>query len=222
MLVEGWPDDVHECLLALRTHLPDGVGIQVLDLGDVDGAGHVADDLADERFEVFHVAAAAGWAAARTALLRADPAELHVWWELSTIAEGDPLTPLLAAFADPTVVGAGWRGGILDDEWREVRDAGPGQVDVLLGYLFAMRRDAALRAGGPHRKARYYRNADIEFSLALRAATGGRLVVPTPELPLRQVRHHGYHDVDPAYRDRESRRTWLRLRDRYRPLFDSA
>lgn len=188
----------------------------MLDLGDVDGAGAVVEEFAGPRLEVWHVAQPAGWAAARTALLRADTATVHVWCELSTIFEGDALTPLLDAFDDPSVVGAGWRGGTFDAEWHEVSDAGPGEVDVLLGYLFAMRRSVALAAGGPHRKARYYRNADLEFSLALRAASGGRLVVPAADLPVRQGRHHGYHDTDSAYRDRESRRTWLRMRDRYR------
>ncbi|HET7407168.1 MAG TPA: glycosyltransferase [Mycobacteriales bacterium] len=217
MLVEGWPDDVRACLDALLRHTSDDVVVQVLDLGDVDGAGAAVEEFAGPRVQAWHVAGAAGWAAARAALLRADTAAVHVWCEVSTVFEGDALGPLLAAFDDPGVVGAGWRGGVFDAEWHEVADAGPGEVDVLLGYLFAMRRSAALATGGPHRKARYYRNADLEFSLALRAASGGRLVVPDLELPVRQGRHHGYHDTDPAYRDRESRRTWLRMRDRYRP-----
>lgn len=217
MVVEGWPDDVRTCLAALLRHTADDVGVQVLDLGDVDGAGAVAEEFAGPRVEVWHVAGGAGWAAARGALLRADSATVHVWCEVSTVLDGAALDPLLAAFDDPDVVGAGWRGGVFDAEWHEVADAGPGEVDVLLGYLFAMRRSAALAAGGPHRKARYYRNADLEFSLALRAATGGRLVVPDRDLPVHQGHHHGYHDTDPAYRDRESRRTWLRMRDRYRP-----
>ena len=198
-------------------HTADDVIVQALDLGDVDGAGRAVRDFATPRLELWHLAAPAGWAAARTALLKADTAEVHVWCDVSTRFDGDALGPLLQALDDSSVVGAGWRGAVMDDDWREVLDAGPGDVDALLGYLFAMRRSAALAAGGPHRKARYYRNADLEFSFALRAATGGRLVVPDGDLPVHQERHHGYHDVDPAYRDRESRRTWLRMRDRYRP-----
>src|SRR4029079_12466059 len=125
-----------------------------------------------------------GWAQARIALLRADVAAVHVWCDLSTVFTGDGVEPLLATIGDDRdVVGAGWRGADVatDDEWRSVRDAGPGDVDVLLGYLFAMRRDIAVVAGGPHPKARFYRNADLEFSLALRAAARdagkpGRLV----------------------------------------------
>jgi hypothetical protein len=124
-------------------------------------------------------------------------------------------------------VGAGWRGVDVDlaDEWRSFAGAGPGDVDAVLGYLFAMRRETALAAGGPHPKARFYRNADMEFSLALReaaraAGSAGRLVVPPGELPCRQDRHRGYHETDPAYRDTESARTYSRLLQRFRGRTD--
>jgi hypothetical protein len=32
--------------------------------------------------------------------------------------------------------------------------------------------------------------------------------VPDRSLPVRQARHRGYHDSDPEYRDRESRRNY--------------
>jgi hypothetical protein len=67
----------------------------------------------------------------------------------------------------------------------------------------------------PHPKAKFYRNADLEWSLALRAA-GGCLVVPTAELPVRQDRHRGYYDSDPAYRDKESRKTYDRILQAFR------
>ena len=36
------------------------------------------------------------------------------------------------------------------------------------------------------------------------------------DLPVRQDRHRGYHDSDPAYRDKESRRTYDRFLQRFR------
>jgi hypothetical protein len=153
--------------------------------------------------------------------LRADTARIHVWCDLSTVLTGDGLSPLLDAVDESEdVVGAGWRGVHVDtdDEWRSVVDAPAGDVDAVLGYFFAMRRAAALAAGGPHPKARFYRNADIEFSFALREAAGpdARLVVPPGELPIRQDRHRGYHDSDPDYRDKESAKTYTRFLARYR------
>jgi hypothetical protein len=227
LVVDGWPGDVRTCVEALLAHTDDDVVVQVVDLANVDGAGDVVHDLAESagvRVQAWHVAAGAGWSDARNALLRADTARIHVWCDLSTVFTADALTPLLDAIdAEDDVVAAGWRGVNvdLDDDWRSFRPAGPGDVDALLGYLFAMRRAAALAAGGVHPKARFYRNADMEFSFAVREAAqteggGGRLVVPLAELPARQDRHRGYHDSDPAYRDKESARTYQRFLQRYR------
>jgi len=224
VVVDGWPDDTRTCLDALLAHTADDIVVQVLDLGNVDTAGDVVHEFTGPRVEAWHVAGPAGWAPARTALLRADTARVHVWCELSTVFTGDALTPLLDAIdADDLVVGAGWKGVDVDvdDEWRSFTPAGPGEVDALLGYLFAMRRSAAVSAGGPHPKARFYRNADMEFSFALRDANpGGRLVVPVADLPCRQDRHRGYHDSDPEYRDKESAKTYQRFLQRFRGRTD--
>jgi len=219
LLVEGWPDDLRRCVAALLRHAPADVVVLALDIGNADGAGDALHEVAREhpgRVEEWHVAGPAGWGAARGALLRLDPAGVHVMVETSTIFAGDAITPVLAALDDPSVVAAGWRGANVnrDDAWRSLVDGGAGEVDALLGYLFAVRRSAALAAGGPHPKARIYRNADIELSLALRAA-GGRLVA-LPDLPVTQERHRGYHDGDPTVRDRESKRTYDRLLQRFR------
>jgi hypothetical protein len=40
--------------------------------------------------------------------------------------------------------------------------------------------------------------------------------VPTAELPVRQDRHRGYYDSDPAYRDKESRKTYDRILQAFR------
>ena len=220
LVVDGWPDDVRTCVGALLAHTGDDVVVQAVDLGNVAGAGDALHEFAGDRLEEWHVTGPAGWADARAALLRADTATVHVWCDLSTVFTGDALSPLLDAIdAAPDVVAAGWRGVNVDvaDEWRSFVPAGPGEVDAILGYLFAMRRAAALAAGGPHPKARFYRNADMEFSFALReAAPAARLVVPLADLPCRQDRHRGYHDSDPDSRDKESLKTYNRFLARFR------
>lgn len=223
LLVEGWPEDLRTCVDALLAHAPDDARLVLLDLGDVDGAGAAVHEYATahpDRVVAFHVAADArrtGWAAARTALLRNDSATYHAVMDVSSVLEGDAFGPLLAALdADPGVVAAGWRGADVDlaDNWRSVVDAGPGEVDVLLSYLMVVRRSAAI-ATPPDPAAAFYRNADLEWSLLLREA-GGRLVVPDRGLPVRQDRHRGYHDSDPAYREKQSRKTYDRLLRRFR------
>jgi hypothetical protein len=212
LLVEGWPDDVRTCVGALLAHAPDDVRIVLLENGATD-AGAVVHELAGDRVAELHVERAAGWAQARQALVRWDTATVHVQMDLSTVLEGDGISPLLEALDDPSVAAAGWRGVRVVDGWREFEDAGPGEVEALLGYLVAVRRSAALQVPLPA-KARFYRNADMEWSFLLRDAGLGRLVAV--DLPVRQDRHRGYHDSDPAYRDKESRKTYDRFLQRFR------
>jgi hypothetical protein len=222
LLVDGWPEDVRTCIDALVTCTPDDVVIVALDLGNVDGAGLELHRLAQAhptRVIDLHVAATmaqAGWSPAATAAIRACAPELVAVMDVSTVLDGDAITPLLDLLDDDSVTAAGWRGVDVDlaDSWRSFVDAGPGDVDALLGYLMVVRRAAAL-ASPPHPKARFYRNADMEWCLAMREA-GGRLVAGPASLPAHQERHRGYHDSDPEYRDRESRRTYDRLLQRFR------
>jgi hypothetical protein len=216
LLVDGWPDDVRTCVGALVQHAPDDVVVVLLENGGT-GAGDVVHALAQEhpgRVEELHVERPAGWGQARQALLRADVARVHVLMDISTVLEGDALTPLLDALEEDGVAGAGWKGADVEDGWTSFADAGPGEVEALLGYLFAVRRRAALQV--PSSKARFYRNADLEWSYLLREQGVGRLVVPDADLPVRQDRHRGYHDSDPAVRERESKRTYDRFLQRFR------
>jgi len=217
ILVEGWPEDLRTCVEALLAHTADHVRIVLLENGPTDAGAAVHELAASPRVEELHLDRAAGWAEARQALLRYDVAPVHVLLDPSTVLEGDAMTPLLAAFDDPGVAGAGWRGVNVADGWTEFVDAGPGEVEALLGYLFAVRRSAAAQVPLPA-KARFYRNADMEWSFLLREAGVGRLVAL--DLPVRQDRHRGYHDSDPEYRDRESRRTYDRFLQRFRDRED--
>lgn len=213
LLVEGWPDDVRTCVEALLSHAPDDVVVVLLENGSTDAGAVVHELAASERVEELHVEQPAGWGEARQALVRHDVASVHVLMDVSTVLEGDAISPLLAALDDPGIVAAGWRGVNVVDGWTEFVDAGPGEVEALLGYLVAVRRSAALAVPLPA-KARFYRNADMEWSFLLRDAGLGRLLAM--ELPVRQDRHRGYHDSDPAYRDKESKRTYDRLLQRFR------
>jgi hypothetical protein len=211
LIVEGFHNDVRTCISALLQHAP-GVMITGLDVGNSDGAGDALHELATAqpgRIEEWHVPAGAGWGEARAALLRAEQAPVHVIMDTATVLTGDALSPLLAAVAQDGVVAAGLRGADPDADLRGFHDAGPGPVRALLGYLLAVRTDAARRAGGFPAWARFYRNADLEFSLRL--GREGALLVPEAALPIRLGRHRGYHDSDPGYRDRESRRNYRRV-----------
>ena len=222
LLVDGWPEDLSRCVDALVEFAPADTLIWLLDLGDVDGVGRLCHELAvahPQRVIDLHCAQTleqAGWAKATTRLIELQTAPLHAVMDISTVLTGDALTPLMDACQEPGVVGAGWRGVDVDtqDAWRSFVDASVGEADALLGYLMVVNVEAA-RATPPNPKARFYRNADMEWGLMLRAA-GGRLVVPSGDLPVRQDRHHGYHDTDPQVRDRESKKNYDRLLQQFR------
>ena len=212
LLVEGWPDDLRTCVAALLLHTPEDVTIVLLENGETD-AGAVVHELAEHpRVDELHVERAAGWSEARNALLSADTAAVHVLMDLSTVFDADAVSPLLVALEDPTVGASGWRGVHVEDGWLSFADSPPGPVEALLSYLIAVRRTAARQVPLPA-KARFYRNADMEWSFLLREAGFGLMAV---DVPAHQERHRGYHDSDPAVRERESKKTYDRFLQRFR------
>lgn len=179
LLVDGRPGDVLACVQSVIEHTR--ARVLALDLGNVDGAGDVLDELAErypERIVVWHVAetsraagGTAGWGEGRTKLLRLDESEVHVLMETSLALTGDALTPLVAAIVEGAVA-AGWQAAEAEE---------PGRVGALRCDLMAVRRSAALGAfpEGVERGE----EADLEFSHALE----GSLVVPEGPLPVHRL-----------------------------------
>ena len=64
--------------------------------------------------------------------------------DLSTIIEGDAFAPMLEVLGRHNVVGTGWKGVNVnvDDGWRSFAAAEVGEVDAILGYLMALKREA--------------------------------------------------------------------------------
>jgi hypothetical protein len=221
VIVDGWPEDTRVCLTALLAHAPSGSRVLAIDCGNIEGAGLVVHELANthENLSEFHFPQTLpelGWANVVNAAIAVASSDFFAVMDLSTIWEGDALTPVLEVFAEPQVALSGWRGVNVDvsQEWREFIPATLGSVDAMLGY-FLVARTSVAREIGPDVKAKFYRNADMEWSLAIRAA-GFEVVIPEGELPLRQERHHGYHDTEPEYRDKQSKKTYDRLLQKFR------
>ena len=89
-------------------------------------------------------------------------------WSCSTRRSSRPATSaLLAAFDDERVGLAGpW--GVTSRDGRQFEDAPPGEVDAIEGCL-AIRRQALQQVGGFDHRFRFYRNADLDLSFAVRA-----------------------------------------------------
>jgi hypothetical protein len=209
MIIDGFHEDAIETLKTIKAN--SDCAIAMLVLGD---AGALADHL-DARTSLVVVTENFGWGENANALLRNVTSEFIVIMDPSTRFTGDAITPVLAELKKREYVAVGWRGGLvnLEDEWRSTDDKGPGEVDVLFSYFFAMHREDALASRGFNNRAVFYRNADIEFSLALRHANGRLLQM---DLPLEQDRHHGYHDSEESYRDTQSKKNYDRILERFR------
>ncbi|MGW0202221.1 hypothetical protein [Nonomuraea sp. NPDC003201] len=207
LLVDGWPEDVRKSVGSIVEHT--NARVLAFDLGDVDGAGEVLDELADrhpDRIAVWHVAeephwrgGTATWGECRAKLLRLDEADVHVLMDTNVELCGDALTPLVAAVAGGAVA-AGWRGvDFPDGEPEPVRvvepgpgTAGPRRVRALTGELMAVRRAPAL--GALPEDAGYGRNADLALSLALQ------------QEPHQQGSLQGSNQQGSNQRDRQGRR----------------
>ena len=109
-------------------------------------------------------------------------------------------------------IAGGW--GVTSRDAREFTDAPPGEVDAIEGYCLAVRREALRAVGGFDRRFRYYRNADLDFSFAVRDA--GWRAVRTEPLPFERHEHRGWTALSDDERDRLSRRNFYRFLDHWR------
>jgi cysteinyl-tRNA synthetase len=142
-----------------------------------------------------------------------------VWLDPHVEAAGDLFGPLLAALEEPgTGLAGGW--GVTTTSMLEFEaDDGP-EVDAIEGYLLAVPRALAGRVRVDP-KDRYYRNADLDYSFAVRAlGSPGPLRAKRVEVPAARHRHRGFHEADPAERDRASRKNYDRFLGRWKGRTD--
>lgn len=207
LIIDGFADDALRSAQSVLDHSSGDLAILI------NGKQPTVEIPIDPRITIFDIKQKLGWGNAANFLFEEVKSKYIVVMDPSTIFLGDAITPTLEKLK-AGFQGVGWKGGLvsIEDEWRTVEDRGEGEVDVLFSYFFAMDREYA-KAIGANPSAKYYRNADLELSLALREQ-GARLY--QLDLPLEQGRHHGYHDVDPNYREKHSKDNYNRILKRFR------
>jgi len=203
-------DDLARCLQGLAVHPPPATWeLLIIDnCAEFDVAAPLAGvDLPIEPI-ILRSTERLGWADARTLGMRGSRGAVTVLLDTSLEPTGDFVTPLLAAFDDPAVgIAGGW--GVTSRNGREFTDAPPGEVDAIEGYCLAIRREALRAVGGFDRRFRFYRNADLDLSFAVRAA--GWRALRTEPLPIQRHEHRGWASVPEAERDRLSKRNFYRF-----------
>lgn len=215
VVAEDHADDLARCIGGLASH-PPAVPWELVVVANAPSFT-LAPVLAGAGLPLEPVVVAAdgrlGWADARTLGLHHSRGEVTILLDTSLEPAGDFVTPLLAAFDDPRVgIAGGW--GVVSQDGRDFTDAPPGEVDAVEGYCLAVRRPALRAVPGFDRRFRFYRNADLDFSFAVRDA--GWRAVRTEPLPLTRHEHRGWTALPDEERDRLSRRNFYRFLDRWR------
>jgi hypothetical protein len=230
LLATDWPDDLARTLDGLRAGSPPGTSIVIVadgpspaqetTLAEIEAAEGTA--AGDRPIEVIRTSERLGHAAAANIGLRRASGPIAILLDTSVEPAGDVVTPLVRALDDPTVaVTGGW--GIVSRDLRTFEDAPPGDVDAIEGYCQAFRRADYAARGPLDEHFRFYRNLDIWWSLVLRDAPDGgppRRAVSLDGLPLRRHEHRGYTSLPDAERDRQSKRNFYRILDRFRDRRD--
>lgn len=215
LAAEDHPDDLERCLRGLAAHPPSVAWelVVVANAPSFDLAAVLSRISLPPDRTVVATSGRLGWADARTFGLRRSRGEVTVVLDTSLEPTGDIVGPLLAAFADPSVgIAGGW--GVTSRDGRQFEEAPPGEVDAVEGYCLAVRREALRQVGGFDRRYRFYRNADLDFSFAVRDA--GWRAVRTDPLPAIRHEHRGWSALPDAERDRLSKRNFYRFLDRWR------
>jgi len=224
LVATDWPADVERALDGLRDHAPDGTDVVLVANGPSDDQDAALTELeaavpADRRLatEVVWTSERLGHAAALNAGVRRARASVVVLLDPSVEPTGDLVTPLVRALEDPTVAVAGpW--GVRSRDLRRFEEAAPGEVDAIEAYALAFRRADYAARGPLDERFRFYRNLDLWWSLVLRDEGEGstpRRALHVADVPAVRHEHRGWESVDPAERERLSKRNFYRILDRF-------
>jgi hypothetical protein len=222
LIATDWPDDLDRALAGLRAGVPDGTSIVIVGDGPSEAqrtALEMLETTGEPRpaTEVVWTSERLGQAAATNIGIRRASGPIVILLDSSVEPTDDVVTPLVRALDDLAVaVVGGW--GIVSADLRKFEDAPAGDVDAIEGYLQAFRRSDFAERGPLDERFRFYRNLDIWWSLALRDEGEGsppRRAVSLAGLPVVRHAHRGYTSVPDDERDRQSKRNFYRIIDRF-------
>jgi GT2 family glycosyltransferase len=212
VVLDDHPGDLERCLRGLAAHAPGGSWetVVVANAPAADPDPLVASALEDPAIQraLLRTSERLGWADAVNLGLRRARGAVIVLLDTSVEPIGDWFSPLIAGFQDDSVGIAGpW--GVTSGDARQFDEAPPGEVDAIEGYCLAIRRAALQAVGGFDHRFRWYRNADLDLSFAVRDA--GWRAIRTEPAGLARHEHRGWSALAEDERDRLSRRNFYRF-----------
>jgi hypothetical protein len=224
LLATDWPADLDRALAGLHARAPGGTSVVVVADGPSDEQAAALGSIEPEGVgielpvEIVWTSERLGHAAATNIGIRRAEAPVVILLDTSLEPTGDFVTPLVRALDDEDVaVVGGW--GISSSDLRTFEDAPAGEVDAIEGYVQAFRRSDAAAYGPLDERFRFYRNLDIWWSLVLRDGAEDqerpRRAVRLDGLPLVRHEHRGWTSLPDEARDRQSKRNFYRIIDRF-------
>ena len=223
LIATDWPADLERALAGLRAHAPAGTSVVIVADGPSDEQAAALEAVEGQGdgalpVEIAWTSERLGHGAATNIGIRRAAAPVVVLLDTSLEPTGDFVTPLVRALDDDAIaVVGGW--GITSTNLRNFEDAPPGDVDAIEGYVQAFRRADAAAYGPLDERFRFYRNLDIWWSLVLREGAGDdqvpRRAVRIDGLPLERHEHRGWTSLPDEERDRQSKRNFYRIIDRF-------
>jgi cysteinyl-tRNA synthetase len=233
VVATDWPDDLARALAGLHDSAPDGTSIVIVAnapspeqteaLEALETPGTPDDAIRPAvPTEIVWTSERLGHATATNIGLRRTIGPVAILLDTSVEPTGDIVTPLAAALDEDDVAATGgW--GIVSADLRKFDDAPAGDVDAIEGYALAFRRTDVAERGPLDERFTYYRNLDIWWSLVLRDEGEGkapRRAVALDGLPAVKHKHRGYTSLPDDERDRQSKRNFYRIIDRFGSRLD--
>lgn len=224
LVATDWPADLERALTGLSAHAPDGTSVVIVADGPSEDQAAALESMRSTGegsgvpIELVWTSERLGHAAATNIGIRRVEAPVVILLDTSLEPTGDFVTPLVRALDDEAVaVVGGW--GITSTDLRTFEDAPAGDVDAIEGYVQAFRRSDAAAFGPLDERFRFYRNLDIWWSLVLRDGADDeeqpRRAVRIDGLPLVRHDHRGWTSLPDEERDRQSKRNFYRIIDRF-------
>ncbi|MFL5778241.1 MAG: glycosyltransferase family 2 protein [Chloroflexota bacterium] len=224
VVATDWPEDLERTLSSLREHGPDAT--QVIIAADdpspeqaaaLDALEVLESGRPGVATEVVWTSQRLGQAAALNAAIRRAEAPVVVVLDSSVELTGDAIGPLAGALPDPSIAIVGpW--GLVSRDLRQFEDGPTGDVDAVAGYAMAFRRDDYRDRGPLDERFRFYRNLDIWWSLVLRDQGDDRpprRALALDALPFVRHEHRGWASLPESDRNRQSKRNFYRIIDRF-------